>query len=90
MNIFFSVAMTKTFQHLKQWQHTPIVSALSLKSMRIVRDNKIQKRPKTTVAFENSFYLFAKPNGYHIFTGDVYVSARFCNEALRQLIAFSF
>ena len=34
---FFSVAMTKTFQCLKQCQPTPIVSVLSLESGRIVK-----------------------------------------------------
>ena len=58
--------MTKTFQHLKQWQPIPIVSALSLQSVRIVNRNKVHRRPQTTVAFENLFSL-AKPNGYPTF-----------------------
>ena len=37
ITIFFSVAMTKTFQRLKQCQPTPIVSVLSLESGRIVK-----------------------------------------------------
>ena len=60
--------MTKTFQHLKQWQPTSIVSALSLESVRIASHNKIHKIPKVAVAFETSF-LFAKPNGYPTFHG---------------------
>ena len=47
--------MTKTFQHLKQWQPTSIVSALSLESVRIVNRYKFHKRPKTAVVFETSF-----------------------------------
>ena len=70
--------MTKTFQHLKQWQPTSIVSALSLESVRIVNRYEVNKRPKTTVLFETSF-LLAKPNGTPIFTGDVFQWARFCN-----------
>ena len=63
INIFFSVAMTKTLnQDLKQWQPTPIVSFLSLESVRIVSHYKVHKRPKTVVTFETSF-LLAKPNG---------------------------
>ena len=60
--------MTKTFQHLKQWQPTSIVSALSLESVRIVNRYEVHKRPKTTVVFETSF-LLAKPNGYPNFHG---------------------
>ena len=60
--------MTKTFQHLKQWQPTSIVSALSLESVRIVNRYEVHKRPKTTVVFETSF-LLAKPNGYPTFHG---------------------
>ena len=61
-------ALTKTFQHLKQWQPTSIVSALSLESVRIVNRYEVHKRPKTTVVFEISF-LLAKPNGYPTFHG---------------------
>ena len=69
INIFFSVAMTKTLnQDLKQWQPTPIVSFLSLESVRIVSHYKVHKRPKTVVTFETSF-LLAKPNGYPTFHG---------------------
>ena len=60
--------MTKTFQHLKQWQPTSIVSALSLESVRIVDRYEVHKRPKTTVVFETSF-LLSKPNGYPTFHG---------------------
>ena len=56
-------ALTKTFQHLKQWQPTSIVSALSLERVRIVNRYEVHKRPKTTVVFETSF-LLSKPNGY--------------------------
>ena len=55
--------MTKTFQHLKQWQPTSIVSALSLESVRIVKRYEVHKRPKSTVLFETSF-LLAKATGY--------------------------
>ena len=65
----FSVAMTKTLnQDLKQWQPAPIVSSLSLESVRIVSRYKVHKRPKTVVTFETSF-LLAKPNGYPTFHG---------------------
>ena len=57
-----------TFQHLKQWQPTSIVSALSLESVRIVNRYEVHKRPRTTVVFETSF-LLAKPNGYPTFHG---------------------
>ena len=67
--------MTTTFQHLKQWQPTSIVSALSLESVRIVNRYEVHKRPKTTVVFETSF-LLAKPNGYPTY---VFQWARFCN-----------
>ena len=62
--------MTKTFQGLKQWQPTSIVSAFSLESVKIVNRYEVHKRPKTTVAFETSL-LLAKPNGW----------ARFCSAA---------
>ena len=69
---FFSLhkleALTMTFQHLKQWQPTSIVSELSLESVRIVNRHEVHKRPKTTVVFETSF-LLAKPNGYPTFHG---------------------
>ena len=68
IKIFFSEAMTKTFQHLKQWQPTSIVSALSLESVRIVNRYKVHKRPKMAVVFETSFFL-AKANGYPTFHG---------------------
>ena len=55
-------ALTKTFQHLKHWQPTSIVSALSLESVRIVNRYQVHKRPKTT-------FLLAKPNGYPTFHG---------------------
>ena len=45
------------------WQPTPIVSALSLESLRIVICCKVHKRPKTAVA---------KPKGTPLFTGDVF------------------
>ena len=61
-------ALTKKCQHLKQWQSTSIVSALSLESVRIVNRYEVHKRPKTTVVFETSF-LLAKPNGYPTFHG---------------------
>ena len=61
-------ALTKTFQHSKQWQPTSIVSALSLESVRTVNRYEVHKRPKTTVVFETSF-LLAKPNGYPNFHG---------------------
>ena len=60
--------MTKTFQHLKQWQPTSIVSAFSLESVRIVSRNKVHKTPKAAVAFETLF-LLAKRNGYPTFHG---------------------
>ena len=47
--------MTKTFQHLKQWQPTRIVAALSLESVRIVNRYKVHKRLKTAVAFKTLF-----------------------------------
>ena len=71
-------ALTKTFQHLKQWQPTSIVSALSLESVRIVNRYEVHKRPKTTVVFETSF-LLAKLMGTPLFKGDVFQWARFCN-----------
>ena len=61
-------ALTKTFQHSKQWQPTSIVSALSLESVRTVNRYEVHKRPKTMVVFETSF-LLAKPNGYLTFHG---------------------
>ena len=61
MNIFFSVAMTKTFQHLKQYQPTPFLSVFSLESVTIADRCKFHKSLKTAVAFETSFFL-AKPN----------------------------
>ena len=48
------------------WQPTPIVSALSLESVRIVIYCKVYKRPKTAVA------LLAKPKGTPLFTGDIF------------------
>ena len=60
--------MTKTFQHLKQWQPTCIVSVLSLESVRIINRYKVHKRPKTAVVFETSF-LLAKSNEYPNFHG---------------------
>ena len=62
------VALTKTFQHLKQWQPTSIVSALSLESVTIVNRYEVHKRTKMMVVFETSF-LLAKPNGYPTFHG---------------------
>ena len=53
------------------WQPTPIVSALSLGSVRIVISCKVHKRPKTAVAFKTSIFL-AKPKGTSFFTGDVF------------------
>ena len=44
-------ALTKTFQHSKQWQPTSIGSALSLESVRTVNRYEVHKRPKTTVVF---------------------------------------
>ena len=60
--------MTKTFEHLKQWEPTSIVSALSLESVGIASGNKVHKTPKAVVAFnfETSF-LLSKPNGYSTF-----------------------
>ena len=60
------------------WQPTPIVSALSLESVRIVICCKVHKRPKTAVAFKTSI-LLAEPKGTPLFTGDVFQQARFCN-----------
>ena len=60
--------MTKTFQYLKQWQPTSIVSALSLESVRIINRYEVHKRPKMTVVFETLF-LLAKANGYPTFHG---------------------
>ena len=71
--------MTKTFQHLKQWQPTSIVSALSLESVRIVSRNKVHKTQKAAVAFE-TLLLLAKRNGYPTFHGRPFEWARFCNE----------
>ena len=71
--------MTKTFQHLKQWQPTSIVSALSLESVRMASRNKVHKTPKAALAFETSF-LRAKPKGTQLLTGDVFEWARFCND----------
>ena len=68
--------MTKTFQHLKQWQPTSIVSALSLESVIIVNRYEVRKRPKTTVVFETSF-LLAKPNGYPTFHGRHFLMGAF-------------
>jgi len=70
--------MTKTFQHLKQWQPTSIVSALSLESVRIASRNKVHKTPKAAVAFKTSF-LRAKPKGTQLLTGDVFEWVRFSN-----------
>ena len=60
--------MTKTFQYLKQWQPTSIVSALSLESVRIINRYEVHKRQKMMVVFETLF-LLAKPNGYPTFYG---------------------
>ena len=63
----FSVAMTKTLnQDLKQWQPAPIVSSLSLESVRIVSRYKVHKRPKSLM-------------GTPLFTGDNFQWTRFCN-----------
>ena len=80
-------ALTKTFQHLKQWQPTSIVSALSLESVRIVKLYEVHKRLKTTVVFETSF-LLPKQKGYPSFHGDVFQWACFCN-GNRPLIAIN-
>ena len=63
--------MTKTFQHLKQWQPTRIVAALSLESVRIVSRYKVHKRLKTAVAFKT---LFCSQSlmGTPLFIGDVF------------------
>ena len=76
MKIFFSVGMTKTFQHLKQFQATPIVSALSLES---VSHYKAHKWPKMAATFETLFCsqsLMDTP----LFTGDIFQWVHFCNE----------
>ena len=72
-------ALTKTFQHLEQWQPTSIVSALSFESVRIVNCCEVHSRPKTTVVFETSF-CSQSLMGTPLFTGDVFQWARFCNE----------
>ena len=71
--------MTKTFQHLKQWQLTSIVSALSLESVRIVGGNKVHKTPKAAVAFE-PFFCLQSVMGTPLFPGDLFEWVRFCNE----------
>ena len=53
-------------KEISTWQSTPIVSALSLESVRIFICCKVHKRPKTAVA------LFSKPKGTPLFTGDVF------------------
>ena len=53
--------MIKTFQHFKQWQPTPIISALSLESVRIISHYKVHKLLKMAATFETLF-LLAKPN----------------------------
>ena len=68
INIFFSaVAMTKTFQHLKQWQPTSVLSAFSLESVRIIV----------------SHYCFCLQGlyimGTLLFTCDVFEWVHFCN-----------
>ena len=68
--------MTKTFQHLKQWQSTSIVSALSLERVRIVNRYEVQKRPNTTVVFETSF-CSQSLMGTPLFTGDVFSMGAF-------------
>ena len=68
MNIFFSVAMTKTFQHLKQCQLTPFLSVFSLQSVTIAARCKFHESLKTAVAFETSFFL-AKPIEHPSFQG---------------------
>ena len=60
MNILFSEAMTKTFQHLKQCQLTPFLSLFSLESVTIAARYKLHKSPKMAIAFGTSFFL-AKP-----------------------------
>ena len=72
--------MTKTFQHLKQWQPTSIVSALSLESVRIVGRNKVHKTPKAAVAFEPCF-CSQSVMGTPLFPGNLFEWARFCNES---------
>ena len=59
--------MKKPFQPLKRCQPTPIVSASSFESVRVVIScYENHKRPKVAVAFETSF-LLAKPYGYLTF-----------------------
>ena len=71
--------MTKTFQHLKQWQPTSTVSALSIESVRIANHNKIHKTQKTAVAFETSGLLTKPIMGTPLFMGNVFEWLRFCN-----------
>lgn len=57
---------------------TPLVSALSFESVRIISWFKVHKRPKTAVTFETSCLLI-KPNGYPTFQGNVFQWVHFCN-----------
>ena len=61
---------------LKQWQPTPIVSALSPESVRIVSGYKAHKKQKVAVAFETSF-LLAKPNRCPTFHGQQFSMGKF-------------
>ena len=70
--------MIKTFQLLKQWQPTSIISAFSLESVRIVSHHKFHKRPKTAVAFQTLFWSQSLM-GTPLFPGEVFERARFCN-----------
>ena len=65
MNIFFSVAMKKTFQHLKQCQPIPFLSVFSLESVTIVARCKFHKSLKTSFSLVN---LMNTP----LLTGDVF------------------
>ena len=71
MNIFFSVAMTKTFQHLKQCKPIPFLSVFSLESVTIAARCKFHKSLKTAVAFETPFSL-ANLINTPVLTGDVF------------------
>ena len=58
--------MKKPFQHLKRCQPTPIVSASSFESVRVVSCYENHNRPKVAVEFETSF-LLTKTYGYPTF-----------------------
>ena len=71
MNILFSEAMTKTFQHLKQCQLTHFLPVFSLESVTIAARCKLHKKSENGDGLWNLVF----PKAYMkspLFTGDVF------------------